>query len=210
MHRKKHSFTLLEILIAFSLASILFTCIFSNFAQMSKLQVQLEKAHALAIKRQGFDLYLRSLFARLPAAIEPAEKSEDFVSPLYIADLNGAKGTGALWFSLTVDYDSDTRFIGPLDFCLYCDEKNHALKLLTRNAQGNEKVEELMPSVKSWKISLFDPEKGTWVHNWPKNTDYLPPLLKLQILELDKKKGRAVDFAFALPVSREALVFEAP
>lgn len=201
---------MLEILIAFVLAGILFGCIFSNFSQMYKLQGQIEKAHAVAINRQAFELELRLLLSRLPAMLEQGDKKEEDICPIYTADVNSRKGTEALWFSLTVDYDSDMRFIGPLSYCLYCDEKNHALKLRMRNSQGNEKVEEVMRSVKSWKISLFDPEKGTWVQEWPKNSTHLPTLLKLQVVEKDQRKGKSVDFAFALPAASQAIVFEAP
>ncbi len=214
MYRKKRAFSLIEILIAFILAGILFGCIFSNFSQTYKLQSQVEKAHAVAINRQGLQLHMQTLLAKLPSDIEQeekkekADKAEKNPSPIYIADCKGAKGKGALWFSLKADYDSDRRFTGPLSYCLYHDEKSHALQLLTRNESGDERKEVLMRQVKSLKISLFDPEKGIWTDTWPQNAESLPTLLKLQIVEKDRKKDSgAIDFAFFLPAASQPIDF---
>jgi Prokaryotic N-terminal methylation motif len=205
MYRRKHAFSLLEILIAFTLASILFGCIFLNFSQTNQLQSQLEKAHSLAVNRQGMQLQLQSLLINLPTSIEGQEKSD---SPLYIADFN-PKRTKALWFTLKVDYSDDKRFIGPLTYCLYHNEKSHTLQLMARNSHGDEKIEEIMRHVQAWEFSLFDPEKKSWVTTWPQDINYLPTCLKLQIFEKERKeKSEPLEFTFMLPASTQAVVYK--
>ncbi len=214
MLRKKSAFSLIEILITFILASILFGCIFMNFSQTVKLESQMEKAHHLALQRESMQLHLQSLLSQLPLPDGVAEEKgktlgngEMEKSPLYIAEFPRER-TKALWFNLTVDYSDDRRFMGPLTYCLYHDEKNHALQLLTRSPHGDEKTEKILCDVKGWELSLFDPKKKVWTATWPQNMHHLPLCLKLQIFEKEKgKKKEGIEFAFTLPAASQAVIY---
>lgn len=219
MRRKKASFSLLEILIAFVLAGILFGCIFSNFHQTYKLQSQIEKAHTTIRNRQAGQIHLYSLLSKLPTSTEderakdPSEKPEEKNKPEKVKSswfyTDTFKSSRALWFSLVVDYAKDTRFVGPLTYCLYLDDKTHSLKILTRNLKGHELTEEIMHGIKSWDLSMFDPEKAVWVDKWPKSTSYLPSLIKITVFEQEEgNKNKPVEFSFALASARQPLVFE--
>ncbi len=203
MKKKRQAFSLIEILIAFVLAGILFGCIFSNLFQSAKLQGQMETTHSIAINRQQAELKLRSLFSELPISLDENDE-EETTPPLYTADYHAARSS-ALWLSLTVDCASDRRFAGPLTYCLYHDEKLQALRLLVRNELGEEKSEEIMQGVNRCKILLFDADKAAWTVSWSKKRKSLPTMLKLQIIEKDRKEE--LEFAFPLPASQQTIVF---
>ncbi len=206
MIRKKYAFSLIEILIAFTLAGILFGCIFSNLSQTGKLQNQLEEVHAIATNRQLVQLKLRPLFAQLPSEMEK-EEDEKSNCPIFTEEYSATK-TLALCFGLTIDFASDRRFIGPLNYSLYHDEKQQALQLKVSNELGDEKCEEIMHAIQSCKILLFDPEKKAWTDVWPKKNQYLPSMIKLEIVEKNRKE--ILEFAYPLPAGQQPIDFGSP
>lgn len=202
---KTNAFSLIEILVTFVLASILFGCIFSNFSQTTKLQQGIEEAHSRALNRQSMQVQLQFLLSQISLSVGDDGKKNS--TPLYVADFPPERTKG-LWFNLMVDYSDDQRFMGPLTYCLYHDEKNHALQLLVRNYHGEEKVERIMCDVEGWELSLFDPEKKVWQATWSESTNYLPPCIKLQIFEKGQEiQKEPIEFAFTLPAVSQTVVY---
>lgn len=158
---KKHSFTLLEVLISLSLLSILLFALFSSYWQHLKTGQALSQAKERILARALVEAKLAPLLANA-------------LPPLYSGPSPEGDGP-ALFFSYENQIDPDPHFIGQVASILYVDSKG-CLTLLT-SRKGHARQERLCEKMPPLTLSFFEGVK--WVDQWPKENKQPPSMCKI-------------------------------
>lgn len=190
---KRRCFTLVEVLIAISLLSILLFALLSSYSQLKMIDTAIGKE---TVK----DFEMRQLESRLEAAILQVLKAEDNKNFFY-TEYPHYSNSPSLVFSYDAESRLDPRFSGPVLGRLFVDREGNLLLATWPSPKRYSQqpipmqVEVLATGIQSVAFSFFTPEQNQWSSDWQKNTGTVPPLMKLHIV---KESKEWVDFSFYL------------
>ncbi|HEV3269245.1 MAG TPA: type II secretion system protein [Candidatus Rhabdochlamydia sp.] len=166
MPRKKHSITLLEVLIGLVLAGIILSFLFSLLRQT------LEKKQEIAqLKQTIFPREMMRL--RMNQIINSLAKNE---SNIWI---DSYEDHPALSFCYE-NRDKDVNFCGMIHSMLYVNEHKQ-LVLSTFSKQDSKRDEILLENIHTFTFELFDQTKAIWKSEWLKTKAQLPEMVRLHL-----------------------------
>ncbi|MBI3236705.1 MAG: prepilin-type N-terminal cleavage/methylation domain-containing protein [Chlamydiales bacterium] len=176
--RRLRSFTLLEVMIALSLASILLSGLMVSYYQISKKRVLAEgvKKNQLSV-----ELMLQRL-KHLFIGIESAEK------PYLQTDVHPDGIGNSLFFEFDQGVDREAVFCRTLKGMLYRNLRGQ-ICLVSWPSEEEGRVEVLLEGVDLFEFSFFDEQKKVLNTEWEKK-DPLPVFMKLSWKFCSEKKGK--------------------
>lgn len=230
------SLTLIEVLIALSLSSIIMTAMFYFYQKAIRLDGEIQK-----VEERVFSLRLLEsrLMKIVPKSLSPKEAEKDFYFLTGYQDQISKSGTPYLLFSYDRGIDIDPQFSNVVLGRLYVDKKGR-LMLVTAPAPSRWnppslpiKREMLMKGVENISFSFYnppekdraplknskprilrgiileDPEvKGGFLKEWKNEYGMLPALIKI---EIETKKDGASEkkvLTYVLPYSGQVIVYD--
>ena len=186
-------FTLLEVLVAIVLASLLLSCIFGVFFTSSKAKDQVEKqANALHLGRvfsSRLDRELLGLALNNQAGKAILAGGTNYQGEPYIEMLTSSSGgpkSGMRWVYYRLGPDTEGRST------LWRSEKG-------QNTQPNAPEERLAQGIEQLNFSFFD--GSNWVDKWDSLTDGRPRLVRFEIELKDLPGSPPLVSVFELPQS---------
>lgn len=234
--KRKLSLTLIEVLIALSLSSIIMTAMFYFYQKAVRLDAEIQK-----VEERVFSLRLLQsrLMKIVPKAVSAKEAEKDFYFLTGYQDQISKRGTPYLLFSYDRGVDIEPQFSNIVLGRLYVDKKGR-LMLVTvpapsRWTQGALplKREMLLRGVENIYFSFYnppekehaplkenkprilrgvileDPEvKGGFLKEWKNEYGMLPALVKIEIETKKDDVSERRTLSYILPYSRQAVVYD--
>jgi type II secretory pathway component PulJ len=197
MIKRKNNFTLLEIVIALFLISIIMTYLFGFFTKVLKIETDIEKKKEQIFERNNLHIKLNYIFSHV------AQKGMSKLNSLY----NEENEKKVVYIKFNNETDPDPKFSGYIKAKISLD-KNNNLLLQTFSKDKNEYREEILfKNVKNIKYQFLangneNLQKHTmqkvsnniyWYNFWPKNANLLPSAIKIII-------NKKIEFAFFIPM----------
>lgn len=157
---RKSPFTLLEVLISFSLLAFILGLIFTHFRSTSILNTKTEKVKSLALTREHLYERLSILFSK----IESSEKFfiEEGTSGFYTEETSKSLSPKELYFGIKHSIDKEIAFSSYVLGKLFVDEhKTLTLELRPFKKEDSHKIriEKLLPSVKGLSFTFYKIKK---------------------------------------------------
>ncbi len=186
---KRSGFTLLEILVSISIASILFIVLFSKIREFASLRKQLKQVESECLERQLCQIRLQELFSLL--LVSDKEKQ----------DRSFYTQQNSLVFQIQQTIDADPAFLGNLDCTMQFDPASGHLYLVTKNASGQERRELLVKGLLNCSMRFFSTKEKTWLNDWSQKNADLPAFFSIKC----SKTFGQVDYLFAIDASTPQL-----
>lgn len=173
---KPHSLTLLEVMIALSLAAILISAVMTCYYQIAKKRIIAQELKKSSLSVELMRQRLIHLFADVAAAEKPS---------FYTGTHPQAIGP-SLIFTFDNGIDRTLEFCDDVMGMLY-QNANQKLCLASWDAQGGARNEILLENTEGFSLSFFDPKKKEWQSEWKKE-DPFPPFFKITWSFADQPK----------------------
>ncbi len=187
MKRKKHSLTLLEVVIAIVLLGILLTGLFSSFRQGVVKNISARELKQKVLQLELFQQRMKILFSQ--------------ENGLWIEKHPQATGM-ALFTDFEQKADPDFDMCGDLEGMLFLNAKKE-LCFVIWSENGTERMETLLDGVSSFKCRLFDPKEGEWNTTWPQKKQGSPAMVAIDLTW----HGKEIPFVFFLKSSNEKIMY---
>lgn len=234
--KRRFALTLIEVLIALSLSSIIMTAMFYFYQKAVRLDAEIQK-----VEERVFSLRLLEsrLMKIVPKAVSPKEAEKDFYFLTGYQDQISKSGTPYLLFSYDRGVDIEPLFSNVVLGRLYVDKKGR-LMLVTapapsRWSQGAVPIkrETLLSGVENISFSFYnppekdrsplkegkprilrgvileDPEiKGGFLKEWKNEYGQLPALVRIEIETKKEGASEKKTLSYTLPYSRQAIVYD--
>lgn len=196
---RNRGFTLVEILIAFTISLLLILLIFSGFRLSSrsyeKILEQDEISQRIRVLNERLGWLIRGIYAYKIMDKEGNERSFfvgnsdsiGFVTSSVLPETERLQDlSGLKWVYLFVDAEG-------------LKEKD-SIYFIEENLGGSlEDAIILENSVESMKIEYLDPEENTWVEEWNKEKDYIPSAVRIRLRFLAHNKNvESPDMVFSI------------
>ncbi len=166
MPKKKHSITLLEVLIGLILMGIIVSFLFSLLRQTLEKKQEMAQLKQMIFPREMMRLKMNQI-------INSLAKNE---SGIYIDSYDDHP-------SLTFCYenkDKEVNFCGMIHSMLYVNDHKQ-LVLSTFSKQDSKRDEILLENVHAFTFELFDQTKAIWESAWLKTKAQLPEMVRLHL-----------------------------
>ncbi|MBS3905267.1 MAG: type II secretion system protein [Simkania sp.] len=180
---KKRAFTLLEILIAMSLAGILFAILLSKIREHSFLRNDLKTVETECLERQALHIRLSELCAHLTSPKSEAKASSSITAE-----------KGRIRFFIDAPLTTHPSDLGIHACMIWHDPTTQHLYLTTTNPTGQEHIDALAHGVKEWNFRFFSNETKSWLNAWSKDSVGSPGWMWIQY----KKDYGEIEFLFPL------------
>ncbi len=194
---KQQTLTLLEVMIALSLAAILLSALMTCYYQMSKKRIVAQE-----LKKNNLSVELmRQRLVHLFAKARSAEK------PSFYTEAHPQAVGPSLIFTFDNGVDRRLEFCNDVIGMLY-QNANGELCLASWGTYGEARYEILLERTEGLSFSFFDAKKKEWRHEWKKE-DCFPPFFKIAWAFSDQPKEvlqSAFFFPQETPVTYEMLV----
>ncbi|MBS0652294.1 MAG: DUF1494 domain-containing protein [Verrucomicrobia bacterium] len=194
---KRYSLTLLEVMIALSLAAILLSALMTCYYQISKKRITAQELKKSSLSVELMRQRLVHLFAKTAAA----EKASFYTG-------THAQAIGpCLIFLFDNGVDRSPEFCGDVMGMLY-QNASRELCLASWGDHGGARNEVLLENTDGLSFSFFDAKKKEWRAEW-KNTDPFPPFFKMTWSFADQPKEilqSAFFFPQDTPITYEMMV----
>lgn len=234
---KRHYLTLVEVLIALGLSSIIMTAMFYFYQKAARLDIAVQK-----VEHQVFSLRLleSQLMRIIPKSVSLKEAKGDFVFLSGVSDQISKSGTPYLLFTYDRGVDIDPLFSNIVMARLFVDKKSRLILAVwpthKRWPAGNSpppmKREVLMENVSSLSFSFYnppdekskkgssnprsvrgvifvDPEvKGGFMKEWKNEYGMLPVLMKIEIETNNNGHIEKKTFPFLLPYANRVITYQ--
>jgi len=219
--RRRHNATLLELLVAMGLLSILLSVLFGFYWQIRKMEEVADN-----IREENFNLrYVQYRLTRVIPAIR-GKKEKDFFFYTSEQHISGIKGQS---FVFTYDNGVDVYpwFSNGVLGRLFVDEQDQLclatwpLPTVFEEERYRMKKEILFSGVEELRFSFFFPEvdpdrpvkgegvdeptRGQWHAEWKKETKQLPALMKVVVVLHETKEELL--FSFVIPKTDDHIVY---
>lgn len=171
MKRRKRPITLMEILIAMALMSVLFSALFYGYKQLSLKRLAIQKSKQQVLVKSLLFAKLTQIFAKVSLQKEDEEKKEEWV---FTSTENG------LIFTYDNGIDPDPNFRGDLRAMIHLNPHKE-LTLVNWSKQKEARREVLLEMVDDCAFEFFDLESKQWISSWEKDDAALPPMVRLII-----------------------------
>lgn len=194
---KKHSFTLLEVMIALSLAAIFFSALMTCYYNAAKQKQWIQKLKQRTLPIELIRQKLMHLFS----------KTAGYSLPVFYSGTHAdAKGI-CLLFSYFEEVDPDPSLCGERMNMLYLSQENE-LCLVTWGPSGHGRKEVLLPKVRTLSFSFFNPDSRDWQPLW-ETKEKFPPSFEITLEMLDPSIPRR-PFAFFFPQTESKITYTTP
>jgi type II secretory pathway component PulJ len=198
-HKKRRGrpLTLLEVMVALTLTTILLSALFGTYRHLASAGSSLHVSKGHFFQRQLVDLRLRALFSEIQNS-----------SSLYTTSHLQSKGD-ALVFQFDNGVDPHPDFCHLVKGMLYLDSKKNELSLLTWPSSEKEtsllnpssaRKEVLCSAATSFTFQFFDSKEEEWCGSWKKEKKELPSMIKLEIGDDLSAKEEFVYFLSLSPI----------
>lgn len=213
---RRRAVTLLEVVIALGLTSIVLFFLFGYYRQLTMIDLETEKVQECLSARARVQTRLMQIFASFP---KEEKEGEGF---LY-TDTTPEGLDLSLLFAFDQGIDSDPKLCGLVKAVLFLSrDKKLKLRILAIDEKTEARDEVLMENVKSLAFSFFDPAEEKWESDWKKDAASFPSMIKVILTEIEKKKepvdeetpkklgasDNSIQYAFFLPASQLAVEYE--
>lgn len=221
MIHKKRFITLLEVLIATLLTTVLLTALTFFYRDMTTLNAELDKLHIVQFQQSYIQKRLSTL---LPKTIASKAKQKDF----YFYTTPSINGSPSLVFTYDNGPCLNRNFAGHVLGRLFIN-KNNALVLASWAAPSRWseepvlKNEILMEDVENLHFRFYIPPEhdlsktgpgnhlegityNQWYEDWPAHLKELPAMIQIRIQQ--KGRDKPVEFAYQLPNSNLVIIYE--
>lgn len=218
---KKRFITLLEVIIAAMLTTILLTALTFFYRDMTTFNAELDKLHIVQFQQSYIQ---KRLSAILPKILASKPKQKDF----YFFTGSPVNGSPSLVFTYDNGPCLDRDFAGHVLGRLFVD-KNNALVLASWAApsrwieEPSLKKEVLMGDVESLHFRFYVPPEhdlsktgpgqhlegityNQWYEDWPSHLKELPAMVHIRIQQ--KGMDKPLEFAYQLPNSNLVILYE--
>lgn len=182
--KRKNAFTLIEIVIAFTLLGALIYSLYLGFGSLSRAHIHFQQAQKESMDKAKLQLRLHQLLDALVEEVDSAFRFHTGYFP-------GSKHT-ALFFTF-YPTDHDPKFAVPLNSVLFLDLKNR-LQLLSKNSNGDERIEILAEKTEKVVLDFFDEEEKIWKNEWSKENPIPPLIVRIQLTFISKTEANYVFF----------------
>ncbi len=173
LRKKRHSLTLLEMMVAFFLVGILLSTLwglYHNWLLTSqKNQKRQTQVHKILFLKERLDK-----IALLTSSSQ--EEDQNFL----FTPLEKAEGLPTVCFSYENAPDPDPAFNGKVCSLLYLNSIKQ-LCLATWAQENKPRIDFLFGPVDSFSLSYFDPQTNFWRDDWPETFHHLPLWMRLKI-----------------------------
>jgi hypothetical protein len=169
--KRKFAFSLIEIVIAFTLLGCLIFALIGSFTSLSKSHIDFQKAQNEAMDHARLHLRLIQVF-------EAFTMENHQVYPFHAGFYSGSKCT-ALYFTF-YPIDHEPKFSVPLNSVLFLDLKKR-LCLISKAINGDERDEILAEHVEKVSFEFFSEEEKIWKNEWFKENAMVPLMLRLRL-----------------------------
>ena len=177
--RQRRPFTLLEVIIAMGLTTLLLGILFRYYHQVSVAHLKTQQVQQKIFSLSLFQERLGQIFSQL--------SSEEENVPFCTKEIRESVQP-ALLFKYNNGVDPDPSFCDELEGMLYLD-KNKCLSLVSWSKNGTPRKEILLENVTKIAFRFFDTSDNSWQDAWSKENDNLPTLIELSIFFADKKSS---------------------
>jgi len=229
MKIKKRPLTLVEVLIAISLSSLIMTALFYFYEKAARLDIAIQKLEQKVLSMRMLESQLMRILPRSVSMDEAGYK--DFVFLTGQSDQIGKSGTPYLLFSYDRDVDIDPLFANIVIGRLFIDKKSRLILATfpapTRWPENKSpppmKKMVLMENVDNIAFSFYepppskpksdrkslrgviiqDPEPG-FTKEWKNEYAGLPAIMKMEI----ESQGETRKLAFNLPYSKKYITYK--
>jgi Tfp pilus assembly protein PilE len=205
MRGQKRSITLLEIMIALTLAGILLAVVFNTYRHITLSHIKLEKAKVEVLANKMISQRLITMLSNLNIdRPSTQDKKTESTSPLYTLSL-----PESAYLTLNIEHDNgtdpDPSFCHHVKSVLFLS-RHHQLCLVTYSSNGEQRKEVFKENISEMKLQFFDPSEKEWMPSWDYNNKKLPPMLKLSLFS--KQKEPPLEFAFFIPEGEDEVVYK--
>lgn len=166
MPKKKHSITLLEVLIGLVLMGIIVSFLFSLLRQTLEKKQEMAQLKQMIFPREMMRLKMNQIINSL------AKKESGIYTDSY-------EDHPALFFCHE-NKDKEINFCGVIHSMLYVNEHKQ-LVLTTFSKQDSKRDEILLENIHAFTFELFDQTKAIWESKWPKTKAQLPEMVRLHL-----------------------------
>jgi type II secretory pathway pseudopilin PulG len=188
--KKKHSLTLLEVIIAITLLGLLLTGLFNCFHQGLKKNISAKELKQKVLQLELFQQRLKNLFSNLDGE----------------AGLSLEKHPDAYGLALIVFYkqsiDPEFDMCGTLQGMVFVN-KNKELCLTSWSEKGKARNEILLDKIDTFTCRLFDPKKAEWAETWSTKNEEDPVMIAIDL----KWEGKEMPFVFFLSESNQKITY---
>lgn len=183
--KKRHAFTLLEIMIALSLAAIFFSAIMTCYYQASKQKQWVQKLKQRTLPLELVRQKMTHLFA----------KTRGYGLSIFYTGTHGDAKGPCLFFSYFEEVDPDPALCGERMNMLYLSQENE-LCLATWGPYSGGRKEVLLPQIQNLSFSFFNAESKEWQLDWDKKEKF-PPFFEMICQSIDNSiSSRSCAFFF--------------
>ncbi len=198
----KRPFSLLEIVIALGLSSILLMLLFRFLISYATVEQKIEAAEAALQERARVQEKLETIFTTLePRTIEEPN--------FYTLQFPKEKALSLVVF-FNAGIDPNPAFSGPNTGRLYLNEQGELCFTQWTLAKDDFRTEVLLKGVSKLEWEMLK-AKGENASLWPKKQSGLPSIIRLKLwCGIDKKKQKEpnLQFAFVLPTQEPILILK--
>lgn len=205
-HIKKHSFTLLEVLVSLSLLSFLLFFFFGHLKTSVKVKNRLAQAQKITYKRSYFQQRIGDLLSK----IEPALLKEDIKkNAFFVDDIDGFQ---EVHFVFDAGIDPEIEFSDVLRGKIYLNKKQQLLLEISSRSENNPQIREeiLFDHVTSFKTECYVMPKpfdrnrkkitDSYVKKteWEENSPTIPAIVRMFITykSHNTKKLKQLTYSF--------------
>lgn len=167
---QKHALSLLEVVIATSIAAILLGVLWNTYYSWSKgykeLQVTQNRLHKTIFMKQRLELISTTLCSQVKENKVSFFHEKGKASQLHLTYKGGP--------------DRSPEFNGLITSQIFLDEKG-ILSFITRGKQGTIRQEILQTGVSSIEFAFFNPKTNVWEEEWEESKEHLPLWIEIKI-----------------------------
>lgn len=168
------SFTLLEILVSLSLASLLMGFALTTITRVVKWSLQSGPIKEEILNRGALEQHLMGLFSKIPF--------EDNKEPRFFTKLD-SQGRQTLRFTIDHGIDADHDFSGLIQAEIFVDSL-HTLKLVIYGKREKKRTETLMQDVEKIRFKFFYPAENKVLTELSEKQAQSPPMIFTLVMEM--------------------------
>ena len=191
---KKHTFSLLEVMIALSLSAILLSSIITCYYQISQKRMLAQELKKTTLPIELTRQRLTHLFAQLTSTQDPI---------FHTGEHPDALGS-CLFFSYYQESDLNPLFCGDLTAMLYINT-DRQLCLISWAPNGEPRQEVFLEQLATLRFSFFNSKDLEWESVWD-SPQLIPPFFKISWGYL-KNSSPMIECAFFFPQSNAQITY---
>jgi hypothetical protein len=192
--KKRYPLTLLELMVAFSLVSILLVTLWGLYRSWlvtsEKNQKLQSQVHKMVFLKERLD----------KIALLVASSQEGDANYLFTPQ-EKVEGLPTVCLSYYNQPDPTSSFNGKVCSLLYLNSVKE-LCLATWSQEKEARIDLLLQGVSAFSLSYFDPQTNLWREDWPESFHHLPLWMRLKV-EADPK----IELLFRLDQSFEPILY---